>query len=89
MRRGMKYARLSASTRLRRVHKLLGDGRWHSSWEITAKCRVVAPGTCVSELRAQGARVEVEQRLSGAPLQRVWYYRMTRAVPEEEASNGE
>lgn len=74
----MNHARLIKSARLQRVEKVLSDGRWHSSWEVTQRAKVVAVGTCISELRANGARIDTEQRIDGPELRRVWFYRMTK-----------
>jgi len=62
------------SPRLRRVAAVLADGKEHSSLAIQRRARVCAPGTCVSELRANGAVIHcrVEVRPSG----RVWLYHM-------------
>ena len=43
-------AKFKTSRRLRRVHTMLADGGWHSTWDIMISCRVVAVGTVMSEL---------------------------------------
>ena len=50
-------ARIGTSKRLQRFLRLLSDGRPHTSWDIIMNARVVAPGTCASELRANGIPV--------------------------------
>lgn len=62
------------SPRLRRVAAVLADGAEHSSLEIQRRARVCAPGTCVSELRANGAVIDC--RVDVRPSGRVWLYRM-------------
>jgi len=68
------------SPRLRRVAAVLADGKEHSSLAIQRRARVCAPGTCVSELRANGAVVECRQETR--PSGRVWLYRMTTPPAE-------
>ncbi len=72
----MRHPRLSRSARLQRVARLLGDGQEHSSWEVSRKARTVAPGTCVSELRANGAEIECRPDCSSG--KRVFFYKMTK-----------
>ena len=76
-------ARISRSPRLARVHKLLQDGREHSTWDIIAKAQVCAVNTIVAELRVNGAVIDGrwETRPDGG---RHYLYRMTR--PAEEAA---
>jgi len=72
----MHHARVSHSPRLRRVLTVLKDGGEHSSWEIAKRAKTVAPGTCVSELRANGAEIECRQDRSSGKT--VFYYQMTK-----------
>ncbi|MEO1472783.1 MAG: hypothetical protein AAFS03_02410 [Pseudomonadota bacterium] len=77
----MNFGRLKTSARLQRVYQLLLPGREMSSLEITLRAKVVAVGTCISELRANGAVIDcrVETRPEGG---RVWLYRMTKRASE-------
>lgn len=77
----MNHAHLIKSARLQRVHTLLSDGRWHSTWEIMRRAKVCAVNSCIAELRANGATIESDVRLDGPELQRRWFYRMTKKVP--------
>lgn len=76
----MHAARLDRSPRLQRVHALLADGAEHTTWEIV-QAGTVCPGTCVSELRAQGAHIECRRLVGGGRAGAVYVYRMTRPVP--------
>lgn len=76
----MHHAKLGKSPRLKRVHKLLSDGQWHSTWEIAHRAKVCAVNSCIAELRANGAEIEVDQRIGGPDLRRVWFYRMTKGA---------
>jgi hypothetical protein len=78
----MNHARFATSARLKRVHKVLADGRWHSTWEIMTRGKVCAVSAVIAELRANGARIECEQRI-GNEGQRVWYYRMTKGPRQD------
>ncbi|MEL6478105.1 MAG: hypothetical protein AAFR17_12335 [Pseudomonadota bacterium] len=70
----MNAAKLSTSPRLIRVLAVLEDGQEHSSLEVAARSGTIAPGTCVSELRANGYSIDCTQRhVEG---KRVWYYRL-------------
>ena len=66
------------SARMQRVLKVLRDGRPHSSWDIIRRAKVVAPGTCVSELRALGAEIACERRTAGPDGEPIWFYTMTK-----------
>lgn len=71
----MHAARVERSARLRRVLAALRPGLWVSSLDLALKGRTVTPGTCVSELRANGFRIECRQ--GSGPEGRVWEYRLT------------
>lgn len=77
----MHYARLARSPRLRRLHDYLSDGAEHTTWDLVTGARVANPGTCVSELRAQGAVIECRALGGGARGERLYAYRMVRPVP--------
>lgn len=51
------FARLENSDRLRRVLKMLLDGRWHSTRDIMLQADVCAVSTTISELRANGVDI--------------------------------
>ena len=79
-------ARFQTSSRLRRVHRLLADGRWHSTWDIMAACRVVAVSTAISELRANGAAIACRRFAEEETTEaQIFKYRMTRPVPAYDA----
>jgi hypothetical protein len=72
----MNHANALKSARLKRVLKVLADGREHSSLELMMRAKTIAPGTCVSELRKNGAVIDCKRRQEpGGP---VWYYKMTK-----------
>lgn len=54
----MHAASLEKSDRLKRVHALLSDGRWHSTLDIVIGAGVCAVNSCIAELRANGLRIE-------------------------------
>jgi hypothetical protein len=59
-----------------------------SSLELTTRAGTVAPGTCVSELRAQGYRIDCRQE--HGPQGRRWFYRlMGRPAPESAGPEGQ
>ncbi len=51
-------ARIEESDRLRRVLGLLSDGNWHGTWDISQAAKVCAVNTIITELRANGIRIE-------------------------------
>ena len=65
----MKAASLDTSDRLRRVLRLLKDRREHSTREIIRRAGVCAVSAIVSELRANGLKIECQRRGDR------WYYR--------------
>ncbi|WP_425099171.1 hypothetical protein [Tropicibacter sp. S64] len=69
------------SARLQRVLKVLRDGKKHSSWEIMSRGKAPSPGTCVSELRQLGAKIDCK-RETGPNGQPIWYYTMTKGPRE-------
>lgn len=58
----MNAASLSRSPRLQRVMRLLSDGGWHSTLSIINEAQVCAVSALISELRANGVRVECDKR---------------------------
>lgn len=80
----MHAARVERSARLRRVLEALRPGLWISSLDLAREARTVAPGTCVSELRANGYRIDCRQ--GSGPEGRVWEYRLTGA-PENRTAD--
>lgn len=61
----IRAANLKSSDRLGRVCRLLQDGTWHGTWEIIHTCDVCAVNTIISELRANGLRIETQCKGSG------------------------
>ena len=53
----MNHADLKTSKRLRRLHKLLSDGKEHSGMDIIQLARIQAVSAAVSELRANGCNI--------------------------------
>lgn len=60
----MHAARLS-SPRLRRLLKLLRDGRPHSTRDIAKRTHILAISACISELRENGADIICERKKVG------------------------
>jgi biotin operon repressor len=54
----MRAASIERSERLQRVLWLLLDGNWHSTLDIIRRADVCAVNSCISELRANGLRIE-------------------------------
>ena len=73
----IKAAKLEKSTRLKRVLKVLSDGREHSTLDIFTGANCCAVNTASSELRAQGAEIVCACRHVDG--ERRFYYRMTKA----------
>jgi len=69
------HARLETSPRLQKLLAVLSDCLWHSTAELTHRCHNYAVGTSVSELRANGKRIETRlvKMPSGA---RLYEYRL-------------
>lgn len=64
-----------SSPRLQRLLMVLSDQQEHSTLDVVRRARVLAPGTCVSELRAHGAEIDCRLRVD-AKGRRRWFYRM-------------
>ena len=77
----MHAARLSSSSRLKRVHALLADGRAHSTLAIVQQAQVCAVNSIIAELRANGAKIVCRQWVDPATGQRLWLYQMRRSAP--------
>ena len=78
----MNHAQLSHSPRLQRVHELLRDRGEHSTLEISIRAGVCAVSAIMSELRAQGADIRCRQIHSKKTGDRIWVYRLVKAVKE-------
>lgn len=65
------------SPRLQKLLKVLADGQEHSTLDVVRRSGVLAPGTCVSELRAHGAEIDCSLRVD-AKGRRRWFYRMQK-----------
>jgi hypothetical protein len=74
----MNAASALKSARLQRVLKVLSDGREHSTYDLMRRAKAPAPGTCVSELRQNGAIIECTRRSDGPNGEPRWYYKMTK-----------
>lgn len=57
-RKGMHYAKLENSHRLKNLLLLLKCGRELSTMELSLKCGIYALSTAISELRHQGYNIE-------------------------------
>jgi len=73
----MNHATL-ASARLLRVLSVLRDKREHSTWDIMSKARVAAVSACISELRANGARIDCVRRFDGPNREPRFYYTLIK-----------
>ena len=80
----MRHARLDRSERLQRVLAVLIEWRrlgaargWITTRGIVRLAHVCAVNSCIAELRANGARIECEQRRERGV--RRFYYRLERA----------
>lgn len=62
-------AKVDKSARLQRVDRFLSDGLWHSTREIVEGAFVMAVNSCISELRANGRKIE------GKWQGKIFYYR--------------
>lgn len=71
----MNHAKVEKSDRLQRILAYLRSEKGGvSSWMISMNCRVVAPGTCVSELRRNGFQITMRWvRLVGQARKVPWY----------------
>ena len=76
----MHAARIGHSPRLRRVHRLLSDGSWHTTREIVQGAQVCAVNSCVAELREAGAEIACKV-FTDEKKQRRFHYRMTKSAP--------
>ena len=57
----MHSANIDNSPRLRRVLKILSDGKRHTTRDIIRKASVCAVNSCISELRDNGIKIECER----------------------------
>ena len=68
-------AMLDSSPRLRRAHELLKSGKEYSTKEVMLLADVCAVNSCISELRANGCRIDCRQSVSLSG-KRIWLYKM-------------
>lgn len=68
----MNNAKLSKSDRLKRVLKVLKRGGAYSTRDLISKAKVCAVNSCISEIRANGKRVECFRRGN------IWFYMLAR-----------
>ena len=71
----LKAAKLDKSARLQRVRDLLSDGRERSTREIIFGAHVCAVNSVISELRANGLRIEC-RAIAATNGGRIWLYRL-------------
>lgn len=71
----MHAANLSSSARLRRVLRVLCDGREHSTLDLIAEAQVCAVNSIVAELRANHVAIECRQVVDTSGERR-WLYRL-------------
>lgn len=76
-------AKIETSERLQRVLAILKDGEWHGSFDLMNQTKLVAIGSAISELRANG--YEVESRCIGQG--RYEYCLGERAEEGDEGAN--
>lgn len=69
-----------ASARLRRVARLLSDGKPHSTRDIMRRARVCAISSCVAELRVRGADIVCERHTING--KGIFFYTMTPPAQE-------
>lgn len=71
----MNNAKVEKSERLQRILAYLREQKdGVSSWAIQMHCRVVAPGTCISELRRNGFQITMTwTRVIGRARKVPWY----------------
>ncbi len=80
----MHAARLSSSSRLKRVHTLLADHKERSTVQIIQAAQVCAVNSIIAELRANGAEIVCRQWVDPATGQRLWLYQMRQPAPMPE-----
>jgi len=69
-RKGIHYAKVKSSPRLRRVLEYLSrDDFWHSTRDIMSGANVCAVNTCITELRRNKYEIEFKWRY-GIPMYR-------------------
>ena len=71
-RRGIHFARVENSPRLRRFLKVLRDGRPHTTREIIHEADVCNTHTCKAEFKAQDYDIQCEP--AGKPFRRGTYF---------------
>lgn len=72
-------AKIESSERLQKVLAILEDGDWHGSFELMSQTKLVAIGSAISEIRANG--FGIESRCVG---QGRYEYRLGERVEEGE-----
>lgn len=75
---GRIHAASLASPRLRKVAKLLSDGRAHTTLDIVRKAKVMAVSACVAELRVHGAVIGCVRQAAPSGVGTCFYYTMTK-----------
>jgi hypothetical protein len=72
----MHHARLDSSPRLKKLLAVLSDGQWHSTADLSHRCHNYAVGTSISELRANGKRIESKMVRADISKERWFEYRL-------------
>lgn len=78
---GRIHAASLSSPRLRRVLKVLSDGRAHTTRDIVRRARVMAVSACVAELRTHGAVIDCVRQAAPSGVGTCFWYTMTKAPP--------
>lgn len=69
----------TSSPRLQAVLKVLADGEWHTSWDITMQARTVCASTVIQELKAPINNFDIVTEYVGEQNRRkVFRYRWIR-----------
>jgi biotin operon repressor len=75
------HAATLTSPRLKRVQRLLANGRPHSTRDIARRAHVLAISACVAELRQNGAEISCQREKVGEKW--VFFYTMTKGPTNE------
>lgn len=79
------FAKIESSKRLQAALKVLNDGLWHSSLEISNGGENLATGSTISELRGNGYTIETRYKRRTSAGKRIFEYRITvRPEPERK-----
>ena len=76
---GSIHAAPLTSPRLRKVLKVLADGKTLTTLDIVRRAKVLAVSACVSELRVHGAVIKCVRQAAPSGVGTCFYYTMTKA----------